>query len=240
MTKQEAIKWLFQYANWKKKDWVEKLDVSYAQLRKWLSDDEVNISALTVVKAAGLHHFGIEWLDTVQRDLNLYPIREELTFSEKIPFTEEMIPKKLRNIEEPIRTEIIPPSPKLTGGHQFPKLHTMQIKQSERQPTKVGLDISSDKLISENAISATIMDTAMIPLLKPGMVVYAEPQEDFINGELVLVKIPENGVLIGEYFEANDIALLVRINAPPLPFNFDQDSTYGITWINLPESQILL
>jgi len=229
MTKKQAIQWLYKNSGWKKGEWIERLGVSYAQLRKWLSEDEVNIGSLTVLKAAGLFHFGVEWLDPAQKDLNLYPIREELAFSETMPFTEEMIPKKLRNYEEPVRTEMI-------DGHQgsgSPMVHTLQLKDSEDWPEEVEVDLPYRDTIDENAITARVTDTAMIPILKPGMIVYAEPCEEFTNGDLILVKIPGNGALFGEFYQTGGVTLLIRLNAPTMQINYDQGCLFKIRWINI-------
>ena len=70
VTRQEAIQWLYHNSQWKKKEWVQTLGVSYAQLRKWISLEPVRISPTTIVKAAGLFSFGVEWLDEEQQKLN--------------------------------------------------------------------------------------------------------------------------------------------------------------------------
>jgi len=236
MTKKQAIQWLYKNSGWKKGEWVAKLGVSYAQLRKWVGKDKVNISSITLVKAAGLFHFGVEWLDDVQKELNLYPIREELSFSEKTPFTKEMISKVLKNFEKPVRTEVIQSDSEVAINHQvadFPMVHALQIKDSEDWSEEVGVDLPRQEIIDGNAIAAKVTDTTMVPVLKPGMVVYGVPQEEFTNGDMVLVKIPENGVLFGEYYRNGDVTLLIRLSAPTIPINCAPACIFKISWIKI-------
>ena len=232
VTRQEAIQWLYQNSQWKKNEWVENLGVSYAQLRKWISPEPVRISPTTIVKAAGLFSFGVEWLDLEQQKLNLYPISEELCFSTTMPFTAQSL-QKLSKIDKPFKTEVAATAVISDENQQgWPPLHAFQTKTHTQ--TAIDLDVMADEIPVKETITIRISDSSMAPLLKPGMFLIAETKKKVSNGTLIAVSIAGNGFLIGEFFKKDNIILLIRLNARPIELNGDviQDY-YKITWINI-------
>jgi len=233
--KQNAFKQLFEMSKWSKKRWCEDLDISYTQLRKWLSDESINIHPDNIAKAAYLMGFGIAWENSDKMKLRLLKTNSA--------YQVENIPIQQGNTEKNIITYKKVIYKYLNSADVAEKSsYRVLLNQSIIDPASGGVSgyfgahtpLPLDQE-PHNKIEITVTDNAMIPALKPGYKVTAEQNINVNDGNLILLVDNFGNKYIGEMFKGNNRIILFRYGANNLSFEKEEYThIYKIINIELP------
>lgn len=185
------------------------MGISYAQLRKWLSLEPVDIHPRNIFKADSLTGYSVIWLDSKKQNLTL-AINETWSQIEvfAIPNERGKGHEKIVNIYNPTREIFVNNTLTLSIPHSMLDPTNKCFYEVHKLGTQEFFIPLKELTKTDNIIQVDIIDNDMIPaVLKLGSRITATLNVKYRNGDLVVLVDKNKNRHIGEIFEENALKI---------------------------------